>query len=112
LILLGVSAGGSAARSSNLDEPSPTPYPLATQPASLTDSRYFYIASPNDPHKHRVPEEVQTGPSRDMHIQCLDWSRAPRTGGGPFRYFLTTCECWKSSELPYHPATPAPSPAP
>jgi hypothetical protein len=83
--------------------PSPTPYPLASAPPMLADPRYFYIAALNDPKKHPVPMEVQTGPTRDIHMQCLDWSRA-RKPTAKFEYFLTTCECWRSSDLPFHPS--------
>jgi len=86
---------------------SPTPYPMATEnPNYFNSDKYYYSADDNDPKLHPVPPEVQTGPHRDWHIRCLDWSRLPRSFKGKpskrdWQYFVTTCECWSSMTLKY-----------
>ena len=85
----------------------PNPATTAEQHTNpFADKRYYYRASDNDPTRHPVPVEYQTG-SVPAHIWCYDWYRLPRDGGKDWSYFITTCECF-SSETLKHFSSPRP----
>jgi hypothetical protein len=84
----------------------PDPYSLDANPLFGSDA-YYYRGDDNNPKLHPIPPEMQTGPPRDWHIRCIDWSRMLRKGKPVWHYFVTTCECWSSAQLRYFPS-PAP----
>lgn len=80
--------------------PSPTPIPAQTEAPLFDNAHFFYQGEDNNPKKHPVPPEYQSGPKRDWHIRCLDWYRLPKNGkSASWRYDKTTCECWSSATL-------------
>jgi len=108
-----VRADGAPAPSPSITgQPIPTEWPGYSRLKELTDAQYYYIARPNNVKAHPVPPEYQTSMPRDMHIQCLDWNRLPRSVKtaaeavpSKFKYVITTCECWHEKQIP---ATPRP----
>ena len=78
------------------------PVTAAPHTNPFADKRYYYRASDNDPTRHPVPVEYQTGSER-AHIWCYDWYRLPREGGNDWSYFITTCECFSSETLKHFP---------
>jgi hypothetical protein len=90
-----------AATAQQTQSPAGTPMPLpssvATSSPLFADRSYVYRGVPNDPHEHPVPPEYQSGPRRDEHIYCIDWSREPRTSREQWTYYITTCQCYPSA---------------
>jgi len=75
--------------------PNPLPSNVATPSPLFANKAYFYRGEDNDPSKHPVPLEVQSGFKRDNHIYCIDWYRMLRTSHrNDWSYYVTTCQCY------------------
>jgi hypothetical protein len=75
--------------------PSPLPSNVATPSPLFANKAYFYRGEDNDPKRHPVPPEVQSGFKRDNHIYCIDWYRMLRSSRrNDWAYYVTTCQCY------------------
>jgi hypothetical protein len=88
-------------------------FPVPSQtPSPLIDTRhYWYQGRDNDPRKHPVPPEYQTGPPTPWHIRCTDWYRSPVGRTLRWTYYVTTCESWNPSTIRVRAPKPASTPS-